>query len=144
MYSILWKASRCSGSRSAGCARTSPPRAILILVHIGDYHQGLAWLAIKAWSHVENSELLASGLMPLAELLDGYAASAGRVIDHQTLFFLSGARFLSMHRDLPWDVFARGPRSAPSSGCAIELARRWTSGVLYPATGEVFLTKSSF
>ncbi len=57
------------------------------LVHIGDYHQDLAWLAIKAWSHVENGELLASGLMPLGELLDGYATSTGRVIDRQTLYF---------------------------------------------------------
>ena len=57
------------------------------LAHIGDYHQDLAWIAIKAWSHVENGVLLASGLMPIDELINRYQAETGRVVDRQTLFF---------------------------------------------------------
>lgn len=57
------------------------------LVHIGDYHQGLAWIAIKSWSHIEDGVLLASGIMPLPELLDRYTATTGRVIDPKTLYF---------------------------------------------------------
>ena len=57
------------------------------LVHIGDYHQDLAWIAVKSWSHVEKGELLASGLMSLDELTSHYAADTGRVVDPKTLYF---------------------------------------------------------
>ncbi|MBI2799283.1 MAG: phosphotransferase family protein [Gammaproteobacteria bacterium] len=57
------------------------------LAHIGDYHQDLAWIAIKAWSHVENDVLLASGLMPVDELVNRYQAETGRKVDRQTFFF---------------------------------------------------------
>lgn len=57
------------------------------LVHIGDYHEDLAWMAIKSWSHTEKGVLLASGLMPLDELCEQYSAATGRTIDRETLYF---------------------------------------------------------
>ncbi|MGH8595121.1 MAG: phosphotransferase family protein, partial [Gammaproteobacteria bacterium] len=57
------------------------------LVHIGDYHQDLAWIAIKSWSHCEHGVWLASSLMPQTELLETYAALTDRVIDSKTLYF---------------------------------------------------------
>jgi aminoglycoside phosphotransferase (APT) family kinase protein len=57
------------------------------LVHIGDYHQDLAWIAIKSWSPIQDGVLMASGLMPLPELLDAYTAATGRPIDPKTLHF---------------------------------------------------------
>ncbi|MBK6658327.1 MAG: phosphotransferase [Proteobacteria bacterium] len=57
------------------------------LVHIGDYHQDLAWIGIKSWSHEENGTLLASGLMPMSELCARYTALSGRTVDAGTLYF---------------------------------------------------------
>ncbi|MBK8958048.1 MAG: phosphotransferase family protein [Proteobacteria bacterium] len=57
------------------------------LVHIGDYHQDLAWIGIKSWSHAENGTLLASGLMPMNELCARYTALTGRTVDADTLYF---------------------------------------------------------
>jgi aminoglycoside phosphotransferase (APT) family kinase protein len=34
------------------------------LIHVGDFHEDLAWAAISTWSTVENGTLLASGLLP--------------------------------------------------------------------------------
>ena len=57
------------------------------LVHIGDYHQDLAWIGITSWSPVVDGTLLASGLMPMNELADRYSAATGREVDAQTLYF---------------------------------------------------------
>ena len=57
------------------------------LVHIGDHHQDLAWIAIKSWSAVEDGQLLASGLMPLAALCERYEAKTGRRVDARALYF---------------------------------------------------------
>ncbi|MBR9913010.1 MAG: phosphotransferase family protein [Gammaproteobacteria bacterium] len=57
------------------------------LVHIGDFHEDLAWAAIRSWSTVENGTLLASGLMPVAELCDRYNTLTGRRVDRKTLYF---------------------------------------------------------
>jgi aminoglycoside phosphotransferase (APT) family kinase protein len=57
------------------------------LAHVGDFHQDLAWIAIKSWSHVEDGVLLASGLMSEAELCDRYAKATGRTVDRRSLHF---------------------------------------------------------
>src|SRR5690606_2560777 len=57
------------------------------LIHIGDFHEDLAWAAIKSWSAVENDVLLASSLMPLEELCQRYSAATGRTIDMKALYF---------------------------------------------------------
>lgn len=57
------------------------------LAHVGDYHQDLAWIAIKSWSHAEDGTLLASGLMSVAELAARYAQATGRTVDADTLHF---------------------------------------------------------
>lgn len=57
------------------------------LIHIGDYHEDLAWAAISTWSTVENGVLLASGLMPMEELCDQYSRATGRPINMRNLFF---------------------------------------------------------
>jgi aminoglycoside phosphotransferase (APT) family kinase protein len=57
------------------------------LAHIGDYHQDLAWIAIKSWSHFEGQTLLASGLATLEDLCVAYSAATGRVVDAHTLYF---------------------------------------------------------
>jgi aminoglycoside phosphotransferase (APT) family kinase protein len=57
------------------------------LVHIGDFHQDLAWIAIRSWSHVEDGVLLASGLLSEAELCERYHAATGRAVDPHSLYF---------------------------------------------------------
>ena len=57
------------------------------LVHIGDYHQDLAWIGITSWSPVVEGVRLASGLMTMNELCDRYATATGRAIDADTLYF---------------------------------------------------------
>lgn len=57
------------------------------LVHIGDYHQDLAWIGITSWSPVVDGTPLASGLMPMRELTDRYSAATGREVDAKTLYF---------------------------------------------------------
>ncbi len=57
------------------------------LVHIGDYHEDLAWAAIRSWSTVENGTLLASGLMTLDQLCERYSGATGRIVDMKTLYF---------------------------------------------------------
>ena len=57
------------------------------LVHVGDYHQDLAWIGITSWSPVVDGVRLASGLMTSAELADRYAAATGRRVDPRTLYF---------------------------------------------------------
>lgn len=57
------------------------------LVHVGDYHQDLAWIGIESWSHHQDGQLLASGLMPMHELGARYAALTGRTVDAGTLYF---------------------------------------------------------
>ena len=57
------------------------------LVHVGDYHQDLAWIGITSWSPVIDGVRLASGLMTSDELCDRYAAATGRAVDRATLFF---------------------------------------------------------
>lgn len=57
------------------------------LIHIGDFHEDLAWAAIKSWSTVENGVLLASGLMPVDVLCEQYAAATGRNINKDNLYF---------------------------------------------------------
>ena len=57
------------------------------LAHVGDYHQDLAWIAIKSWSHYEGETLLASGLMSVAELCERYEQMTGRLVDPRTLYF---------------------------------------------------------
>ena len=56
-------------------------------VHIGDYHEDLAWVSLRPWSHVENGTLLASSLLPYEELAARYTQATGREINPQTLYF---------------------------------------------------------
>ncbi|MBI5619270.1 MAG: phosphotransferase family protein [Gammaproteobacteria bacterium] len=56
------------------------------LVHVGDYHQDLAWIDAMT-TREPGGEKLASGLMPFAELCARYAAATGRMIDEKTLHF---------------------------------------------------------
>lgn len=57
------------------------------LIHIGDYHEDLAWAAISTWSTMEEGVLLASGLMPLQQLCDQYSEATGRAINMKNLYF---------------------------------------------------------
>ena len=57
------------------------------LAHIGDYHEDLAWAAIKSWSTVENDTLLASGLMPVDFMCSQYTRATGREINPDNLYF---------------------------------------------------------
>ncbi len=57
------------------------------LIHIGDFHEDLAWATIKSWSTVENGVGLASGLMPLEQLCEEYSRDSGREVDMKTLYF---------------------------------------------------------
>jgi len=57
------------------------------LIHIGDFHEDLAWAAIKSWSTVENNVLLASSLMTVDELCQRYSSATGRTVDMKTLYF---------------------------------------------------------
>lgn len=57
------------------------------LVHIGDYHEDLAWAAIRSWSTEEKGTLLASGLIPLVEMCKKYTTLTGREVDMKTLYF---------------------------------------------------------
>ncbi len=57
------------------------------LVHVGDYHQDLAWIGITSWSPVVDGVRLASGLMTADELAARYGAATGREVDPATLFF---------------------------------------------------------
>ena len=57
------------------------------LIHIGDFHEDLAWAAIKSWSTQENGTWLASGLMPLEELCKQYTEKSGREVNMDTLYF---------------------------------------------------------
>ncbi|MGE0487093.1 MAG: phosphotransferase family protein [Gammaproteobacteria bacterium] len=57
------------------------------LVHVGDYHQDLAWIGITSWSPLVDGVRLASGLMTTTELCERYAAATGRTVDRATLFF---------------------------------------------------------
>ena len=56
------------------------------LAHIGDYHEDLGWIACHQ-GKTNDGEVLASGLMPLAELCSRYTAMTGRVVDKQALYF---------------------------------------------------------
>ncbi|MFT4564582.1 MAG: aminoglycoside phosphotransferase (APT) family kinase protein [Gammaproteobacteria bacterium] len=55
--------------------------------HIGDYHEDLAWISLRPWSHTENGILLASSLFPYEELAPRYRAVSGREVDARTLHF---------------------------------------------------------
>ncbi len=57
------------------------------LAHVGDYHQDLAWIAIRSWSQVEGGRLYASGLLPVEELCERYAAATGRTVDARSFHF---------------------------------------------------------
>ena len=57
------------------------------LIHIGDYHEDLAWAAIRSWSTVEDGVLLASSLMPLEELCGQYSEMTGRPVNMNSLYF---------------------------------------------------------
>lgn len=57
------------------------------LAHIGDFHEDLAWIALRSWSTEENGQLLASSLLPFEELCARYAELSGRTVNHQTLHF---------------------------------------------------------
>lgn len=57
------------------------------LIHIGDFHEDLAWAAIKSWSAIENGQLLASGLVTVDQLCEQYGKETGRQIDKNTLYF---------------------------------------------------------
>jgi len=55
--------------------------------HIGDYHEDLAWVSLRPWSHMENGTLLASSLLPYDELAGRYTAVSGREVHARTLHF---------------------------------------------------------
>lgn len=55
--------------------------------HVGDYHEDLAWISLRPWSHIENGISLSSGLLPYADLATRYTAATGREIDRETLHF---------------------------------------------------------
>lgn len=57
------------------------------LAHIGDFHEDLAWIALRSWSSEENGQLLASGLLPFEELCSRYTELSGRTVNRQTLHF---------------------------------------------------------
>lgn len=57
------------------------------LVHVGDYHQDLAWIGITSWSPVVDGTRLASGLMTMEALAERYTAATGRPVDAKTLYF---------------------------------------------------------
>jgi len=57
------------------------------LVHIGDFHEDLAWAAIETWSTVENGMLMVSGLIPIDEFCQLYTETTGRKINRKTLHF---------------------------------------------------------
>lgn len=57
------------------------------LIHIGDFHEDLAWMGISSWSSVEDGESLASGLVPMAQICDDYCSGTGRVVNPKTLYF---------------------------------------------------------
>lgn len=57
------------------------------LIHIGDYHEDLAWAAISSWSTVEDGVLFASGLMPLEQMCEQYTQATGRPINKKSLYF---------------------------------------------------------
>ncbi|MGB1883189.1 MAG: phosphotransferase family protein [Gammaproteobacteria bacterium] len=56
-------------------------------VHVGDYHEDLAWISLRPWSHIENDTLLASSLLPDIELFERYTAATGRPVNLKTLHF---------------------------------------------------------
>ena len=55
--------------------------------HIGDYHEDLAWISLRPWSHIENETSLASSLLPYEDLATRYTAVTGREVDPATLHF---------------------------------------------------------
>ena len=58
------------------------------LIHIGDFHEDLAWAAIKSWSTVdEGGTFLASGLLPVDVLCERYSSATGRSINKGNLYF---------------------------------------------------------
>ena len=57
------------------------------LIHVGDFHEDLAWAAIKSWSTIEDGTLLASGLMPVESLCEQYSAATGRKINKNNFYF---------------------------------------------------------
>lgn len=57
------------------------------LIHIGDFHEDLAWAAISSWSTVKDGQLLASGLLPVNELFEQYKSAAGREIKTDNFYF---------------------------------------------------------
>lgn len=57
------------------------------LAHIGDYHQDLAWIAIRRWSQIEGGRLYASGLLPVDTLCERYEAATGRRVDARSFHF---------------------------------------------------------
>lgn len=57
------------------------------LIHVGDFHEDLAWAAIKSWSTIENGELLASGLTPVNSLCEQYSLATGRAINKNNFYF---------------------------------------------------------
>ncbi len=57
------------------------------LIHIGDFHEDLAWAAISSWSTVKDGQLLASGLLPVNELCQQYKSAAGREIKNDNFYF---------------------------------------------------------
>lgn len=57
------------------------------LIHIGDFHEDIAWASIKSWSTQENGTWLSSGLMPLEELCQQYSEASGREVNMETLYF---------------------------------------------------------
>ena len=58
------------------------------LVHIGDFHEDLAWVVQGIFGHPDEAGVhLASGLMPRDAFLAAYAQASGRSIDARALHF---------------------------------------------------------
>ncbi len=53
------------------------------LIHLGDPHEDLAWLCLKAWRFGQPLEV--GGLGSIDELVTAYEAAGGRAIDRETL-----------------------------------------------------------
>jgi aminoglycoside phosphotransferase (APT) family kinase protein len=66
------------------------------LIHVGDRHEDLAWLCLKAWRFGGRSEV--AGLGTIDELVAAYEAAGGRPVDRDAL------RWWLVDRTLIWGI----------------------------------------
>jgi aminoglycoside phosphotransferase (APT) family kinase protein len=103
------------------------------LGHLGDYHEDVAYTTMPFVSHTseDGSTLLASGMMPAAQLYEAYERASGLVLNMKTIEYY---QIFHAYRSA-LIVVACGYRPTRNGKTHQDLLLNWIMGMGYPAMG---------